>query len=169
MTAHHHAESPENKADNRPAPPGAAASRRRSLRVWVVDSDYAVGELLLTLLHKQPGIRCTRQFTSAATLLQSLDQERPPDTILLDLNLGSEGGLAAIRPIKKLAPRVQVLVMTMFSDSDGEAEFTPGSTAEFRRLRPRELPRVGDATPTAVARAGRRARSRSSTAARRVD
>ncbi|MCW2646554.1 MAG: integrase catalytic region, partial [Pseudonocardiales bacterium] len=40
---------------------------------------------------------------------------------------------------------------------------------EGRQLTPCELLRVGDATPTAVARAGRRALSRLSTAARRVD
>ena len=42
-------------------------------------------------------------------------------------------------------------------------------TSEGMQLTAWELLRVGDATPTAVARAGRRARSRLSTAARRAD
>ena len=42
--------------------------------------------------------------------------------ILLDVHLGGQSGLSAIRPIKKLAPSVKVLMMTMFSNGHYEAE-----------------------------------------------
>ena len=42
--------------------------------------------------------------------------------ILLDINLGGQSGLSAIRPIKKLAPSVKVLMLTMFSNSHYEME-----------------------------------------------
>ena len=37
--------------------------------------------------------------------------------ILWDINMGGQSGLAAIRPIKKLAPSVKMLMLTMFNNS----------------------------------------------------
>jgi DNA-binding NarL/FixJ family response regulator len=88
----------------------------------MVDDNAALRELFTQLLTKQPGIRCTRQFPSAETVLVTLAEERPPDMILLDVNLGGQSGLSAIRPIKKLAPSVKVLMFTMFSNSHDEIE-----------------------------------------------
>ena len=100
----------------------ASGSKRRVLRVWVVDGNAALRELFAHLLTKQPGIRCTRQFSSAEAVLATLAEERPPDMILVDINLGGQSGLSAIRPIKKLAPSVKVLTLTMFSNSHYELE-----------------------------------------------
>ena len=97
-------------------------SRRRVLRVWVVDDNAALRELFAHLLTKQPGLRCTRQFPSAEAVLASLAEERPPDMIILDVNLRGQSGLSAIQPIKKLAPSVKVLMLTMFSNGHYEAE-----------------------------------------------
>jgi DNA-binding NarL/FixJ family response regulator len=105
-----------------PARASTDGARRRVLRVWVVDDNAALRELLAHLLTKQPGIRCTRQFPSAEAVLATLAEERPPDMIILDVNLGGQSGLSAIRPIKKLAPSVKVLMMTMFSNGHYEAE-----------------------------------------------
>jgi DNA-binding NarL/FixJ family response regulator len=90
--------------------------------VWVVDDDDDLREIFAGLLTKQPGIRCTRQFPSAEALLATLAEERPPDMVLLDINLGGQSGLSAVRPIKQLAPSVKVLMFTMFSNSHYEAE-----------------------------------------------
>jgi DNA-binding NarL/FixJ family response regulator len=97
-------------------------SRRRVLRVWVVDDNAALREIFAHLLTKQPGIRCTRQFPSAEAVLATVNEERPPDMIILDVHLGGQSGLSAIRPIKKLAPSVKVLMLTMFSNDHYELE-----------------------------------------------
>jgi DNA-binding NarL/FixJ family response regulator len=107
----------EAKGDDTRACSSANGSSRRILRVWVVDDNAALRELFARLLTKQPGIRCTRQFPSAEAVLATLAEERPPDMILLDINLGGQSGLSAIRPIKQLAPAVKVLMLTMFSNS----------------------------------------------------
>ena len=113
-----------SKAKGAVAPPLAAVTGapKRVLRVWVVDDNAALSELLAQLLTKQPGMRCTRKFPSAEAVLSTLAEERPPDVILLDVNLAGQSGLAAIRPIRKLAPTVKVLMMTMFSNGHYEAE-----------------------------------------------
>jgi DNA-binding NarL/FixJ family response regulator len=88
----------------------------------MVDDNAALREIFARLLTKQPGIRCTRQFPSAEAVLATLKEERPPDLIILDVHLGGQSGLSAIRPIKKLAPSVKVLMLTMFSNDHYEVE-----------------------------------------------
>ena len=100
----------------------ANGSSRRVLRVWVVDDNAALRGLFAQLLTKQPGIKCRRQFASTEEVLAALAEERPPDMILMDVHLGGQSGLSAIRPIKKLAPSVKVLMQTMFSNSHYEVE-----------------------------------------------
>ena len=95
--------------DNNPA----NGSNRRVLRVWVVDDNAALRGHFAHLLNRQPGIRCTHQLPSAEAVLATLAEERPPDMIILDVNLGRKSGLLAIQPIKKLAPAVKVLLWTM--------------------------------------------------------
>jgi len=111
-----------NKANGSGALGEAPATRRRVLRVWVVDASAALRALFLQLLSQETGIQCRRQFPSAEAVLGTLSEERPPDIILLDVHLGGMNGLAAIRPIKKLAPTVKVLMLTMFSNSHYEEQ-----------------------------------------------
>ncbi len=106
-----------------------SGSNRHVLRVWLVDDKAALREAFAQALTEQLGIRCTRQFPSAETVLAALAEERPPDIILLDINLGRQSGLTAIRPIKKLAPSVKVLMFTMFHNSRYEQEaFASGAS-----------------------------------------
>jgi len=110
------------KRPNVPARASATGSDRRILRVWVVGDNAALRGLFVDLLTKQPGIRCRRQFPSAEAVLETLAEERPPDMILLDVNLAGQSGLSAIRPIRKLAPSVKVLMLAMFSNLHYEFE-----------------------------------------------
>jgi DNA-binding NarL/FixJ family response regulator len=123
------------KATKRAVPassgPSVSGSARRVLRVWVVDDNAALRELFAHLLTKQSGLRCTRQFPSAAGVLAALEEERPPDTILLDVHLGRHSGLSAIRTIKQLAPTVKVLMLTMFNNSHYEQEAFESGASGF--------------------------------------
>jgi DNA-binding NarL/FixJ family response regulator len=117
--------------------------RRKALQVWLADDDGEVRQLLGHLLNKQPGIRCTRQFHSGEALLATLTREHPPDTLLLDLNLAGQSSVATLRRVKELAPSVQVLMMTMFSDSDDETQsFCDGASGFL--LKSYEIKEIAD-------------------------
>ena len=110
---------------------GASAADRRVLRVWIADDNRELRELLGELLNHQPGIRCNRWFPSADSILTALAEERPPDIILLDINMGRQSGLDAIEPIRKIAPGVKVLMWTMFSNSHYEERAFRAGAAGF--------------------------------------
>ena len=61
----------------------------------LLDDNTALRELFAHWLTKQPGVRCTRQVPSAEAVLATLAEERPPDMILLDINLGGQSGWSA--------------------------------------------------------------------------
>jgi DNA-binding NtrC family response regulator len=98
----------------RPDPRLAAGQEQRVLRVWMVDDNPSLRGLFSKLLDGRSNLSCTRGFGSGEEILTTLREERPPDVILLDINLGEEDGLELIRPIRKLAPGVKVLMFTQF-------------------------------------------------------
>ena len=103
----------------------------RSLRVWIVDDHASLRETFAEALNRRPGIQCTRAFSSGAAILATLEEERPPDLILLDINLGRETGLSFIRPIKKLAPTVKVVMFTTFKNIHYEGEAFKAGASGF--------------------------------------
>jgi len=100
----------------------AATEGRRRLRIWMVDDNAEVRESLARLLNADTRFRVARQFNSVQPILAALAEERPPDIILLDLNIGKEIGLSAIQPARKLAGGVKILMLTTFNNTFAEEE-----------------------------------------------
>jgi len=97
-------------------------SKRRLLRLWMVDDHAALRQDFAELLNVKSRLRVNEQFGSIQPMLEALKEQRPPDLILLDLHIGKENGLSAITPIKKLAPTARILMLTTFTNTDAEAE-----------------------------------------------
>jgi DNA-binding NarL/FixJ family response regulator len=112
-----------------------ADRKRRLLRVWMVDDHGSFREGFAQLLNATPGFKVTRQFSSTAPLLAALADERPPDLVLLDLNIGKESGLSVIQPAKKLAPTIKVVMLTTFNNTYAEAEaFRAGASGFLLKI-----------------------------------
>jgi DNA-binding NarL/FixJ family response regulator len=101
------------------------------LSVWLVDDDFSCCENLSRLLSAEPRVNCSRSFSSATALLETLGQESPPDAILLDVQMPVMNGIEAIRPIKDLAPATRVLMLTSFSDHRLKEESLAAGAADF--------------------------------------
>jgi DNA-binding NarL/FixJ family response regulator len=99
-----------------------AVVKRRVLRVWMVADNAPFRAAFAVLLNGQPWLRVSQQFASVEGVLASLAEERPPDVIIVDLGSGKERALSAIRPIRKNAPAVKVLMLTTFNDTYSEGE-----------------------------------------------
>jgi DNA-binding NarL/FixJ family response regulator len=119
-----------------------------TIRVWLVDDDDALRELLADLLNRHARLFCPRQFASAESLLEALGRETPPDVLLLDINLPGQNGLDAIGPIKAVAPSVRILMHTTFFDSlDERRAFEAGATGFL--LKSYDLPQIVRSIQTA--------------------
>lgn len=102
----------EDTSDVSGGPPSGLGSG--CVRVWLVDDHAPERERFSQLLNQRDGIICTRTFATGAEILATLEEERPPDVLLLEVTLDDETGLDLIRPLRKLAPTAKVLMFTTF-------------------------------------------------------
>ena len=89
-----------------------------AVKVWLVDDNDRFRELVADILNGMSGIQCVRHFSSPTALLSTLASKTGPDVILLDVQMGNENGLDAVRPIKSLARSTRVLMFTTCFDSE---------------------------------------------------
>ena len=155
-----------------------------TVRVWLVDDNDQFRTLVADLLGRREGIECARQFSSPDALLSALASKSGPDVILLDIEMGAQNGLDAVRPIKSLTRSTRVLMFTTCYDpeyrqralDDGASDYVlksesldklverirqPDVPGAARRLRVKRVPKpVAEPVPInfAGAKAGRASR-----------
>ncbi len=98
---------------------GKAASHSSSsndssspVKVWLVDDNAEIRQVLAEALDSFKDIRCERHFSGPDALLSELASKPGPDVILLDVQMGDRNGLDAVRPIKSLTRSTRVLMFT---------------------------------------------------------
>jgi len=108
---------------------GNAGAVEKVPRTWHVDDSKNFRELLASFLVLQPGIKYERSLPSAESLLEALANDHPPDIILLDNRMDGMSGLDAIAPIKRLAPKTAVLILTtLYGPDDRARAFESGAS-----------------------------------------
>jgi CheY-like chemotaxis protein len=110
---------------------GAARGRSGLLQVWLVDDSENFRSLLAALLEEEGELECGRQFPTAEAVIAALEKETPPDVILLDIRMPGMGGVAAVRPIKSLAPGTHVLMLTTFFDAQAKGQALRDGAADL--------------------------------------
>ena len=86
------------------------------LRLWLVDDNDRLRQTVVELLAHMEGIECDRDFSSATAAISALASRSGPDVILLDIQMGRENGLDAVRTIKSLSRNTRVFMFTTVAD-----------------------------------------------------
>ena len=109
----------------------------------LIAEDDADDRFLLKTAFEESGYKNTLKFVENGVELikhlkevtQRKNNDEYPGFILLDLNIGKENGLSAIRPAKKLAPTVKVVMLTTFNNTYAEAEaFRSGASGFLLKI-----------------------------------
>jgi DNA-binding NarL/FixJ family response regulator len=87
------------------------------IRVALVEDDPEVRANLAALIEESPGFRCVGQFSDGATALQELPATQA-DVVLMDINLPGMLGTECVRKLKAITPRLPVLMLTVYDDSE---------------------------------------------------
>ncbi|MCC7209605.1 MAG: protein kinase, partial [Anaerolineae bacterium] len=102
-------------ADTRESPtsstPAPAVSRRPQIRVVLADDHPSLRAPLAAYLELAGDIAVVGEASDGREAI-ALAEQHQPDVILLDLNMPNMSGLDALPEIKKVSPKVRVLVLT---------------------------------------------------------
>jgi DNA-binding NarL/FixJ family response regulator len=88
-----------------------------SIRVSIVEDDARVRGSFSRLVDRSPGFSCVSQHRSAEDALDALAAVRP-DVVLMDINLPGMSGVECISALKALLPDAQVVMLTVYEDTD---------------------------------------------------
>jgi DNA-binding NarL/FixJ family response regulator len=89
----------------------------KTITVSLVDDEADLREHIGGYLQAAGGFKCKSVYASAEEALQHLPQDKP-DVVLMDINLGGMDGIECVRLLKTLMPEAQVLMLTVFEDTD---------------------------------------------------
>ena len=89
-----------------------------SIRLAIVEDDPDIRALTHHYLRQQPGISCVIVADSIEDFLGQLPDALPPQVILLDIGLPGMNGVEALPAIIARLPGVEILMHTVFEDSD---------------------------------------------------
>src|SRR5215472_13477729 len=85
--------------------------------VIIVEDDRGLREQLVEILQTAPDIHCVGAFTSAESALPQI-LEKKPDVVLMDIKLPGMSGIECVAEIKKVAPGMEILMVTVYEDGE---------------------------------------------------
>ena len=88
-----------------------------TIRVAIVEDDEQVRENLAALIGGTKGFECVGTCASGEEALTTLPR-RSPDVVLMDINLPGMSGVECVRQLKSVAPELQIVMLTVYDDSD---------------------------------------------------
>lgn len=87
------------------------------IKVSIVDDDDGIRSSLATLIRRSPSLKLMGDYADAETALKELPRKEP-DVVLMDINLPGLNGVECVRQLKNALPKLQVLMLTVYEDSD---------------------------------------------------
>jgi DNA-binding NarL/FixJ family response regulator len=87
------------------------------ITVSIVDDEKGLRQSIMTFLNGSPGFKCISAYSNAESALKGLPGEKP-DVVLMDINLGGMNGIECVERLKADAPAMQVLMLTVYEDTD---------------------------------------------------
>jgi len=99
--------------------------------VWVVEDDERFGTQLARLINMSDVFACEQVYRACEPALEALHQEIPPDILLMDIGLPGMNGIEGVRRVKIVAPAVQVVMLTVYEDSDSIVQAISAGAAGY--------------------------------------
>jgi RNA polymerase sigma factor (sigma-70 family) len=85
--------------------------------VSIVEDSDKLRETLVRVLNRADGFSCVSHYANAEDALKDLPQAKP-DVVLMDINLPGMNGVECVRQLKKIAPEIQVMMLTVYEDTE---------------------------------------------------
>jgi DNA-binding NarL/FixJ family response regulator len=89
----------------------------KPIKVAIVEDNREIREGLTLLINGSPDFQCVLACASAEAALIEIPRQQP-DVVLMDIGLPGISGIECIRRLKELAPKTQMMMLTVFEDHD---------------------------------------------------
>ena len=85
--------------------------------ISIVEDNDKLRVTLAKVIDRAEGFHCVSHYPSAEAALQNLPVVKP-DVVLMDINLPGINGVECVRKLKVLLPKTQVMMLTVYEDTD---------------------------------------------------
>ena len=87
------------------------------ITVSIVEDNEQLRNTLARVLNRSDGFKCLSHYGTAEDALKDLPQVKP-EAVLMDINLPGINGVECVRQLKQLLPELQVIMLTVYEDTD---------------------------------------------------
>jgi DNA-binding NarL/FixJ family response regulator len=87
------------------------------IKVGIVEDNKTMREGFETLINRTEGCKCVCTAATVAEALQKIPRAHP-DVVLMDIQLPDKSGVECTALIKQLLPAVQIIIVTVYEDSE---------------------------------------------------
>src|SRR5713226_2314107 len=87
------------------------------IRISIIEDDEWIRQNLAAGIGRTPGFLCAGCYRTGEEALAQIPRDRP-DVVLMDINLPKMNGIECVRKVKAVFPSAQVMMLTVYEDSD---------------------------------------------------
>jgi DNA-binding NarL/FixJ family response regulator len=88
-----------------------------AIKVAIIEDDAWIRENLGARITQTEGFVCAGTYRTGEEAIERLPAQAP-DVVLMDINLPKMNGIECVRQLKMLIPSAQILMLTVYEDSD---------------------------------------------------
>jgi DNA-binding NarL/FixJ family response regulator len=131
-----------------------------AITVSIVEDSDKFRTTLARVLDRAEGVKCISHYANAEDALKALPLDKP-EVVIMDINLPGMNGVECVRQLKQLLPKVQVMMLTVYEDTENIFNaLAAGATGYMLKRTPqaqlleaiREVHRGGSPMTTHIAR-----------------
>jgi len=111
-----------------------------SIKVAIVEDNEEVRENLSLLISEASGFECISSFKNCIEAVRSIPKNKP-DVVLMDINLPGLNGIECTRRLKELIPELQIIMLTVYEDTDNIFESLKAGASGYllKRISPNRI------------------------------
>src|SRR5450756_405616 len=87
------------------------------ISISIVEDNDKLRATLARVIDRADGFHCASDYGNAEDALADLPKIKP-DVVLMDINLPGINGVECVRQLKKLLPQIQVMMLTVYEDTE---------------------------------------------------
>ena len=88
-----------------------------AVKILLYDDNEALRQSMETLLGEEPDLEFIAGIPNAETVETDV-RELEPDVVLMDIDMPGVNGVEAVRRIRKIAPQLPIIMLTVFDDNE---------------------------------------------------